>query len=623
MKNLLIVLAVVAVPFVVSAQQFKVKGAGTSLDGESSAKMPNGDMVVVGDNLGSAFIARYNSSGILWMKKVNVQDLFPPSSVYTTSRFLSVACAPNGDIVAVGFADDEDMNTQIDKGLVARFDQDGNVLWSKTLTLPNSTTLFYDVAEDPSTGNVFVAGSVDVDGSFTGRTEILAKFGQDGSVSWVSKLGHVGDASQYGMRALLKNDSVLVFGEYQLGSYVDVTMSIYRKSDGARLDHFMYDFGGGTDKFCDAIIASSKVFFAFQQTSGGSSPTFVRLGSNMHVSGDPFFLYATSGASLLGCKLATRGSSIFCSGRVTSHLFAGVGSYAARLDLNLSSNEWFVPAWGRRIAVEATSGVNSPFKVFNNGSNILFSGRGVGLSGETEVVSTFLNSSGNPLGVYCDTPQNLDLQAVNFPTFYSNPTARNQSFPTPILGSSSFVDIPYDFTNCGEIILPVELVSFTGERAEVSSLLSWKTATEQNVSHFSVQRSVDGEWKEIGIVSATGNSQHLLGYEFVDDAPLAGDNYYRLETVDTDGSTEFSDVVVVHFDGLGYDVSVFPNPSVSGDPVTVKGEFQSVVAVDQLGRNVPVQRNGNQLKVQAGPGVYLLTFTDASGVSETVWVVTQ
>jgi hypothetical protein len=623
MKNLLIVFALLAVPFGVSAQQFIAKAATTSVDGESAVKMSNGDIVVVGESLGSGFISRYNSSGVLFMKKVDEQDLFfPPFSVYTTSHLWSVTSASNGDIIAVGFADDEDLNTSQEKGLVVRFGPMGNLLWSKTLSIADSTMRFYGVAEDAATGDIFATGTISPVSAVTERTEILVKLGQDGSFLWMKKLSHIVGTSQYGMKVLLKGDSVLVFGEHQIGAFSDITVSVYQKSDGLCLMHFPYNFGfNSNDEFCDAIIVLGKVYFAFQQT--GSFPTLVRLDENLSVLGEPLGIYSIDGVSIYGCNLGSRGSSIFCSGRASnSSSFVGIGSYAVRLDLNLSSSTWFSVAWGKSIGASSISGMNTQFEVISGSGGISFVGRR-NTSGNSEVVSMVLSSAGDPLGVYCDLPQNLGFQPQNFPTASVNIVVRNQTFLNPVLGTRSFVNLASDFTNCEETVLPVELVSFTGEQVGSTSLLSWQTATEQNVSHFSVQRSVDGEWKEIGTVSATGNSQHLLGYEFVDDTPFAGDNYYRLETIDTDGSTEFSDVVVVHFDGLGYELTVYPNPASAGEALNVKGEFFEAVAHDQLGREVKLQRNGNQLVVQAGRGVYLLTFTDANGATETVRVVTN
>ncbi|NJN35007.1 MAG: T9SS C-terminal target domain-containing protein, partial [Saprospiraceae bacterium] len=65
------------------------------------------------------------------------------------------------------------------------------------------------------------------------------------------------------------------------------------------------------------------------------------------------------------------------------------------------------------------------------------------------------------------------------------------------------------------------------------------TASERNGSHFDVQRSKDGKtFTTIGQVKAVGNSLTLQRYEFSDENPLSGTNYYRLNAVDLDGAAK-------------------------------------------------------------------------------------
>ena len=52
-----------------------------------------------------------------------------------------------------------------------------------------------------------------------------------------------------------------------------------------------------------------------------------------------------------------------------------------------------------------------------------------------------------------------------------------------------------------------------------------------------------------------------MRYNFVDEAPLAGWNYYRLRQTDYSGENSLSDVRPVFVDGLSeYSVTTFPNP---------------------------------------------------------------
>ena len=111
--------------------------------------------------------------------------------------------------------------------------------------------------------------------------------------------------------------------------------------------------------------------------------------------------------------------------------------------------------------------------------------------------------------------------------------------------------------------LPVQLISFTAHKQNNSVLLNWETASEQNTSHFSIERSNDGiQFSLLADVTATGNSQSLKNYSFTHDNPVTGINYYRLKQVDLDGRFKYSNTVkvIMQKDNL---IHLYPNPSVN------------------------------------------------------------
>lgn len=115
---------------------------------------------------------------------------------------------------------------------------------------------------------------------------------------------------------------------------------------------------------------------------------------------------------------------------------------------------------------------------------------------------------------------------------------------------------------CTQLILPVELILLEAEPQRSNVHLSWATGSEKNSDHFVVERSVDAnDFIPIGAVPAAGFSSRRIDYSFVDQAPLPGTNYYRLQIVDQDGQTSLSNVVVAVFHGEPRSLSVFPNPA--------------------------------------------------------------
>ena len=117
--------------------------------------------------------------------------------------------------------------------------------------------------------------------------------------------------------------------------------------------------------------------------------------------------------------------------------------------------------------------------------------------------------------------------------------------------------------------LPVELTSFSASCEEDIVTLTWQTASEQNSSHFDIERSNDGEnWRVIGTVSAAGNSTEEINYSFIDSEKSNGDNYYRLNQVDIDGKNEIYGPITISC-GEEAKITTYPNPS--------KGEFNLVM----------------------------------------------
>ena len=84
--------------------------------------------------------------------------------------------------------------------------------------------------------------------------------------------------------------------------------------------------------------------------------------------------------------------------------------------------------------------------------------------------------------------------------------------------------------------LPVELLYFTADKEPTYNLVHWATASENNSSHFILERSTDGsEWRTIETVTAAGNSTEKLTYNIIDATHPATLNYYRLLQYDVDG----------------------------------------------------------------------------------------
>lgn len=144
------------------------------------------------------------------------------------------------------------------------------------------------------------------------------------------------------------------------------------------------------------------------------------------------------------------------------------------------------------------------------------------------------------------------------------------------------------------ITLPVKLTSFTAVNNNNTIGLNWKTAFEQNSSHFIIQRSVDAvNFTDVARVTAAGNSNSPLAYSYNDiltaSIQIHKTIFYRLQSFDTDGKYTNSHVVAMNLDKTDIQLSVFPNPAKDilqvQTGVGLKGNTSLIIS-DAAGRQV-------------------------------------
>ncbi len=112
------------------------------------------------------------------------------------------------------------------------------------------------------------------------------------------------------------------------------------------------------------------------------------------------------------------------------------------------------------------------------------------------------------------------------------------------------------------VALPIDLTAFSVKEQGKSNVLYWTTASEENTASHIIERSEDGRsFKEIGNIIAAGNSIEVINYSFIDDKPKTI-SYYRLKTVDFDGSKGYSSIVSIERNPKIFDInSISPNPA--------------------------------------------------------------
>jgi hypothetical protein len=110
--------------------------------------------------------------------------------------------------------------------------------------------------------------------------------------------------------------------------------------------------------------------------------------------------------------------------------------------------------------------------------------------------------------------------------------------------------------------------------------LKWITNSENNISHFEVEKSVDGEdYQMAGIVFAYGNTVETVNYRFVDkniDTKKPAIIYYRLRQVNNNGTTALSVAIPVRTgkSEKGLSIQTYPNPAGQELAITIPSKWQ-------------------------------------------------
>ncbi len=217
-----------------------------------------------------------------------------------------------------------------------------------------------------------------------------------------------------------------------------------------------------------------------------------------------------------------------------------------------------------------------------------------------------LNSTSGKLVVIGNFDVTSKVGSVTFPTAGTWYDYLNGNTITATGSAQSFTLKPGEFHvfTSVQVPLPVAITNFTAVHHGQHNLLEWKVATEKNVAYYEIERSDDGvTFEGIEKQNATGQST----YQFVDNHLLNAEVvYYRIKTVDIDGSFSFSEVESVKQSVQQFAVIIRQNPvsnvlklkvesatngkayiSVSG----VEGKTLITKSVDVIGGSNDIQMN--------------------------------
>lgn len=286
----------------------------------------------------------------------------------------------------------------------------------------------------------------------------------------------------------------------------------------------------------------------------------------------------TGNTAFDGTANANNGTLTNSPTRVTSG--AAIGTASNHDYVNATKTTNLTHSTGESFTVTSTSGNPDGIQVYrvDEKPSDLTGATGVGandkyfgvfqVNGTTPQYTAVYNYTGNPtINAGNESPVRLNKRTDNAATSWSTMAALpNEAANTITVAGES---TEYILGSIGNP-LPLNLISFAGNKKNSDALLQWKTANEVNVSRFELQRSDNGQnFVTIGTVSAGGNN-----YSYTDAGVFNNRQtvYYRLKSVDIDGRFTQSSIIRLQKTSTGL-ITVFPNPAT--DKIAISGLKQS------------------------------------------------
>lgn len=212
--------------------------------------------------------------------------------------------------------------------------------------------------------------------------------------------------------------------------------------------------------------------------------------------------------------------------------------------------------------------------------------------------------------------------------------ALNDSFNNIILPAGHAFTVNYNTNDVtikyqGILVLPVELLSFTGRQVNEQVELNWQTASEINNLGFEIQRmNPDKTWSIIDFVEGNGTTGSVQTYTYLDREPSNGHNYYRLKQMDYNGTFEFSKILDVRLH-KHVNIQVYPNPT--NHSIWLSGLNDSLQSVEVWTldgkRVIKQQMNNDQNELVLGQlpkGQYLIRLhVDQEEVTKKVLIIDE
>ncbi|BDS09962.1 T9SS type A sorting domain-containing protein [Aureispira anguillae] len=186
--------------------------------------------------------------------------------------------------------------------------------------------------------------------------------------------------------------------------------------------------------------------------------------------------------------------------------------------------------------------------------------------------------------------------------------AANPNAATPFSTTTDLIAIEFEVNSFSHFAIVTtqdalldnsNLLSFTAQlHQKGSTKLDWTVERMDQVASFVVEHTTN--YQNINQLGEVSPVQGKLSYRFMDNKPYVGENYYRIKTIDRDGSVHYSAWKVVHITSDARPV-LYPNPT--HDHLNVQLYLEEITTLkwsvtDLLGRTILQQETSTNTGIQ-------------------------
>jgi hypothetical protein len=185
--------------------------------------------------------------------------------------------------------------------------------------------------------------------------------------------------------------------------------------------------------------------------------------------------------------------------------------------------------------------------------------------------------------------------------------------------------------------LPLRLITFIADRKDKVASLQWQVAGNEQLSHFDVERSLDGSiFQKVGTVWPFGDDHQSTYYNYEDPLERLIEKgtpsvYYRLFLAEKDGNGSYSAMRKLGLPDASFEIKLMPNPAQDAVWVEMVSPVSQVVTIlwtDNSGRIIDTRQEWlvqgkNTLRINVSSfaqGIYRLTIQTNDGTKQGVMI---